>query len=410
MKIYISGICGTAMGALGLFLKQMGHSVCGSDRSEGAVLPELEKAGIEVKIGEQDGEFLREKNSEGKIDWLVYTSALAKEHPELAMARELGLKSSKRGEIIETARKEHGLEMVAVAGTHGKTTTTAMIIYACRELGVAVSYLVGSTLPFGGAGEYVAGSKWMIYEADEYDRNFLEFRPEIAVVTTVDYDHPDIYPTRESYAEAFAQFREQSGEVIEGVGIDERIKIAGKARKIDATLAKEAVGRIVQREGLTISEERVAEVLEKFPGAGRRFERIAEGAYSDYAHHPEEIRATIGIAKEEAERLGKKGVVVVYEPHQNARQVKIREGYRDCFAGAEKVFWLPTYLVREPEGVRVLTAEELASEVEGEGLATPAEVGEELAEELRRLVSEGYLVVMMTAGPADGWFRKAMQG
>ena len=127
MNIYISGISGTGMGPLALMAKAAGFNVWGSDLAKGAVYDELIKAGIEIKIGKQDGEFL--KNKLQNIDWFVYTSALPEDHPELLMAKEAGLKCTKRDDFTAFLVDKLGLKMVAVAGTHGKTTTTAMIVW-----------------------------------------------------------------------------------------------------------------------------------------------------------------------------------------------------------------------------------------------------------------------------------------
>ena len=138
MRIYISGISGTGMGPLALMAKAAGFEVSGSDLAEGAIYSELVENGINVRIGEQDGEFLKKKMADG-VDWFVYTSALPDDHAELVMAREAGIKCTKRDELTAFLVEKLGLKMVAVAGTHGKTTTTAMIIYAALKLGLPVS-------------------------------------------------------------------------------------------------------------------------------------------------------------------------------------------------------------------------------------------------------------------------------
>ena len=252
------------------------------------------KAGIDVKIGEQDGEFLREKLEEG-VDWFCYTSALPSEHPELVMVQEKGIKCTKRDDLTAFLVEKLGLKMVAVAGTHGKTTTTSMIIWAALKMKLPVSYIVGTTLGFAPSGAYHEGDKYFIYEADEYDRNFLKYHPWIAVVPAVSYDHPDIYPTRKDYEEAFGQFYRQSGYVIEckeGKIVEKAInsedgfehdglykahdfKLAGEARRIDAALAANAVFQIQQEEyhdaGMIVDYYTGAliEIMNEFPGVGR---------------------------------------------------------------------------------------------------------------------------------------------
>ena len=407
MKIYISGISGTGMGPLALMTKEAGFDVCGSDLAEGAVYPELTKAGIDVKIGAQDGEFLKEKITEG-VEWFVYTSALPENHPELLIAKEAGIRVSKRDDLIAFLVEKLGLKMVAVAGTHGKTTTTSMLVWAALQMGLPVSYIVGTTLGFAPSGAYHKGDKYFIYEADEYDRNFLKFHPWLAVIPAVSYDHPDIYPTREDYAAAFNQFEAQSQKVIKLENAEfkaEDFDLAGEVRRMDAALAAEAVKNMILDCGET-ADKSVVEIINKFPGVGRRFEKLAEGIYTDYAHHPEEIATTLGIAKEEAERTGKKGVVVVYQPHQNTRQHEVRAGYREALVGADRILWLPTYLTRENPELAVISPEEFIDDLVDPSIAEAVELDDSLFAKIKKYRDDGYLVVLMTAGPADEWLRK----
>ena len=407
MRIYISGISGTGMGPLALMAKAAGFEVSGSDLAEGAIYSELVENGINVRIGEQDGEFLKKKMADG-VDWFVYTSALPDDHAELVMAREAGIKCTKRDELTAFLVEKLGLKMVAVAGTHGKTTTTAMIIYAALKLGLPVSYIVGTTLGFAPSGSYHEGDKYFVYEADEYDRNFLKFSPWLGIITAVSYDHPDVYATREEYAAAFEQFKSQCEKVIDGgdlsgnVGSD--LKLAGEARRKDAMLAMMAICEMAP----DVSEDEVREILNEFPGVGRRFERLMDGIYSDYAHHPEEILATIDVARDEARLQGKNRVIVIYQPHQNSRQHEVRDGYRNVFSGADKIYWLPTYLVRENAELPILTPAELVAELSNANLAETAEMDEELFSKILEYQKNGDLVVLMTAGPADGWLREKL--
>ena len=402
MNIYISGISGTGMGPLALMAKAAGFTVWGSDLAKGAIYDELVKAGIEVKIGPQDGEFLRKKLAEG-VDWFVYTSALPETHAELTMAREAGIKCTKRDDLTAFLVSELGLKMVAVAGTHGKTTTTAMIVWAVLKLGLPVSYIVGTTLGFAPSGAYKVGDEYFVYEADEYDRNFLKYHPWLAVIPAVSYDHPDIYPTIEDYKKAFEQFESQSEKVIEKGSFDENeFKLAGAVRRKDAVLAAEAILTMAPE----IAREKVTGVLDEFPGVGRRFEKISNGVYTDYAHHPEEIAATMDVVKDEKRLHGKKGVVVVYQPHQNTRQHEVRDGYSEAFLGADKIYWLPTYLTRENPDLSVLAPEELIGGLINKDVAEAAEINDELAKKLQKYIDDNYLVILMTAGPADEWLRE----
>ncbi len=397
------------MGPLALMAKQAGFKVFGSDLAEGAVSSELYEAGIPVEIGSsaQDGSFLRSMAELEGIDWFVYTSALPADHPELVAARELSIRASKRDELISFLIDKLGLLLVAVAGTHGKTTTTAMIVWACMKLGIPISYLVGTTLPFADAGRYEPSSSFLVYEADEYDRNFLHFSPWLSVITSVSYDHPDVYATAAEYKAAFAKFEGQSEQVISAPGETECFTLPGKVRRYDAGLAFNAVIAMAEEVEMEIDANELISILDRFPGVGRRFEQIAEGVYSDYGHHPEEIAATIEMALEESARLGFSGVVAVYEPHQNSRQHGVIGGYRDVFKGVSKLYWLPTFLTREDPSLSVIEPAEFIAKLSNSEVASPAVLDEDFADELREWREKGYLVLLLSAGPADTWLREA---
>lgn len=412
MNIYISGISGTGMGALALMASDAGMTVFGSDQNAGAITNDLTRRDIKICLGDQDGEFLKARAKNEGVDWFVYTSALPEDHPELLMAKKLKIKKiTKRDELINYLIKKQKLKLIAVAGTHGKTTTTAMIVWACLKLGIPVSYLIGTTLPFAPAGMYDPSSEYFIYEADEYDRNFLAFHPWLAVITTVSYDHPDIYPTKQSYQEAFSQFERQSEQVLRGDEIAADVTLAGEARRYDATLAIDVMQRIMPApKGLARfsgnNRKKIVNVINEFPGVGRRFEQVSEGYYSDYGHHPEEVKATVEIALEEADRRGLKGVVALYEPHQNTRQVELADAYSNAFDGVTKLYWLPTYLTREDPHLKVMKPSDFINKLTNKKVAEPAELTNELGEAILKWHEKGYLILLMTAGPADAWLRR----
>ena len=228
------------------------------------------------------------------------------------------------------------------------------------------------------------------------------------MITSVSYDHPDIYKTPEEYRQAFEQFESQSENVISDCSFDD-FKLAGEARRHDAGLALEAVSEIIKNENLEVSDDKIIKVLNDFPGVGRRFEKLSDGIYTDYAHHPEEIKATMDVALDEMDIKGKKGVVVVYQPHQNTRQHEVQDLYYDAFIGAEKVFWLPTYLTREDVSLPILKPLDFIGQLDNAEVAEGAELSDALWMEIQRYSNLGYLVILMTAGPADGWLRKQIE-
>ena len=165
---------------------------------------------------------------------------------------------------------------------------------------------------------------------------------------------------------------------------------------------------IIKNEGFEISDDEIIKVLNEFPGVGRRFEKLADGIYTDYAHHPEEIKATMDVALDEMDIKGKKGVVVVYQPHQNTRQHEVQDLYYDAFIGTEKIFWLPTYLTREDESLPILKPADFINQLNNAEVAEPAELDDELWEQIKKYRDDNYLVILMTAGPADEWLRKKL--
>ena len=373
MKVYFSGISGTGIGPLAELAQDAGMTVCGSDLQRGAIADEIDARGIAVAYGPQDGKFLSEQLD--GLDWFVYTSALPEDHPELVLAREAGIRVSKRDEFIAEFVKMHNQKMIAVAGTHGKTTTTSMIIWCFHALGIPASYLVGTTLPWANGGNFAKDGEYFIYEADEYDRNFLAYHPYVAAITVVDYDHADIYKTPEEYHAAFAQFESQSENVVKNTTIDSRITLVGELRRQDASICLAVMKRVCYK-----SEDEIIAALNQFPGAGRRFEKLIDNVYSDYGHH-------------------------LYQPHQNSRQHEVRDGYKTAFIGADKVFWLPTYLTREDPNLAVLTPAELISGMDNADIAEAAELNDTLAAKIRQLHQNGWIILLITAGPADTWFR-----
>lgn len=411
MNIYFSGIGGVGIGPLAEIAHDAGYTVHGSDAQDSLVTQQLRTRGIAVSLT-QDGSFLQACHDMQPIDWFVYTAALPADHPELALARQLGIKTAKRDELLAHIIAEKNLKLIAIAGTHGKTTTTGMMVWTLQQLGVPVSYSVGSTLSFGPSGKFDPASEYFIYECDEFDRNFLHFSPYLSLITSVDYDHPDTYPTEADYTAAFRQFIDQSSTSImwkedgntvaatakDGWILDDTevrdMKLAGAHNRRNATLVLKAV------EYLGLPLDGAQSALESFPGTDRRFERLADNLYSDYGHHPVEIAATLQLARELSDHI-----VLVYQPHQNVRQHEIKDQYIDQFELADDIYWLPTYLSREDPNLAILTPEELTRNITNKAAVHVAEFDDELWDTIQRARSEGKLVLGMGAGAIDGWLR-----
>jgi UDP-N-acetylmuramate--alanine ligase len=426
MHIFFSGIGGTAIGPLALIAKQAGYTVSGSDKQESQYIDYLRGHGItNIHIG-QDREQIAARHDAVPIDWYVYSSAVAIENPnapELAFCHEQNIKTSKRDELLNQIIGDKCLKLIAVAGTHGKTTTTAMTIWLFKELGIPLSYSVGAKISFGDMGQYVEGSEYFVYEADEFDRNFLAFEPHLSLITGVSWDHHEIFPTREDYQQAFREFIDQSGHTLvwqedcDYLGLEpnehltclvssnpdiSHIALKGLYNRLDAWLAMSAVGKAT---GTPLPE--LIEKINHFPGLQRRMEQIAPNLYSDYAHTPEKIRGAMSVALEMANDA-KQNLVVVYEPLTNRRQHFMLNDYRDCFAGAEHVYWTPSYLAREDPEQRVLTPEELVTHLDDPSIASPAELNDELKAAIQKHLDAGDMVVGMAGGGGhslDEWLR-----
>src|SRR5581483_7814498 len=161
----------------------------------------------------QSAEQIEKVHQAKPIDWFVYTSALPMtdpDHAELKFCSQNNIKATKRDEFLNHIVADKKLMLIAIAGTHGKSTTTAMAIWLFLQLDLPISYCIGAKLNFADSGAYAPNSEYFIYETDEFDRNFLSFYPEFALLSGLDWDHPDIYPTRQSYEDACREFITQS--------------------------------------------------------------------------------------------------------------------------------------------------------------------------------------------------------
>jgi UDP-N-acetylmuramate--alanine ligase len=383
------------------------------------------KHGIpDIHIG-QTREHIAAAHDKRPIDWFVHSSALPPDHPELQFCHEQDIKISKRDELLNLILQERRLKLIAIAGTHGKTTTTALAVWMFTQLKQPVSYLLPAKTSFADMGHFDQDSEYFIYEADEFDRNFLAFEPAISLITGVSWDHHEIFPTREDYQEAFREFISQSrhtyiwgedasylelADDAPGVHILNstepdigHIGLLGRYNRLDGWLAIQAAHRSTDK---PIAD--LVKLAGRFPGLSRRMERIAPNLYSDYAHTPEKIRGAMSVAAEMAAMQGQK-VVVVYEPLTDRRQHYIADDYRDCFDGADRLYWVPSYLAREDPKQRVMSPTELISHLSDPSIAVPMERDAKLKRAIQKHLDAGDMVVCMAGGGGgslDDWVRK----
>lgn len=427
MHIYFSGIGGAGIGPLAMVAHQAGYTVSGSDKQDSSYIAYLRQHGVnDIHIG-QSRQSIVAAHARQPIDWLVYTSALPLENPdapELAYCAEQNIKTSKRDELLNQILQDKQLELIAIAGTHGKTTTTALVTWLCKELGEAISYLLPAKTSFAEMGEYNPKSHYFIYEADEFDRNFLAYQPPLSLITGVSWDHHEIFPTREEYQAAFRDFISQSDhsfmwqEDADYLGLEasaartildsgdpviNKLSLRGTYNRLDAWLAIQAVHRATDQ-----PVAKLIDIVNRFPGLQRRMEEIAPNLFSDYAHTPEKIRGAMSVATEMAAESGQK-LIVVYEPLTNRRQHYMLDDYGNCFEGAEQVYWIPSYLAREDPAQRIIPPAELISHLTDPSIAMAMERDAELKHVIREHLNAGDMVVAMAGGGGDSlddWIRE----
>ncbi|MBA3757343.1 hypothetical protein H0X09_00530 [Candidatus Saccharibacteria bacterium] len=429
MHIYFSGIGGTGIGPLALIAKQAGYVVSGSDIHNSQYIDYLKAHGInDIHIG-QTKEAISRVHKAKPVDWFVYSSALPRtnpNHPELLFAKQCNIRSSKRDDLLNEILSQKKLKLIAISGTHGKTTTTAMTIWAFKELGIKLSYSVGAKINFGEMGHFEPDSQYFVYEADEFDRNFLSFHPYLSIIVGIAYDHHEIYPTQGDYNEAFGDFIEQSERTVlwdqdaEKLGLSfndkrlavesysdpgiEMLKLIGLFNRRDAFLVVKALGYLTNE-----PEEKLIKILNRFPGLSRRFEKIADNLYSDYAHTPEKILGCMSVAGEISAKTAQK-IVIIYEPLTNRRMHYTANDHKDVFEGASAIYWVPSYLSREDPHQPVLKPAELIKNLSPElqEVAKPMELDEDLVQTIKGHLDGGDLVVAMSGGGGgslDEWLR-----
>ncbi|MEX0930171.1 MAG: UDP-N-acetylmuramate--L-alanine ligase [Candidatus Paceibacterota bacterium] len=367
---YLIGIGGIGMSALARMLAHDGNTVSGSDRDETELTKTLEREGISV-VYEQEPENITET-----IDEVVYTVAIPDDHPELVAARKKGIPVHSYPEMLGEISKDK--YTIAVAGTHGKTTTTAMIATILQVAGLDPSVIVGSLLSGTGGGgwgsNFVAGtSDYLVVEACEYKRSFLHLNPDVLVITNIEEDHLDYYKNLADIQSAFNKLAEKvpaEGAIVCNPKTDEVMPVVGRyrTRVIDYTeLSAEGIELSVPGEHniqnaqaalsvaafLRVKEKTARDALRSFKGTWRRYEfkgekkTVGGGSalfYDDYAHHPSEIRATLAAFRKQ---YPDRRLRVIFQPHLYSRTQQLLDDFSTCFDVADEVIIAPVYAARE---------------------------------------------------------------
>lgn len=434
-KVHLVGIGGAGISAVAKVLHGRGVDVTGSDRARSIFAEALEKEGIRIAYGHSA------ENVVGASQ-VVASSAIPEGNVELVHALELGIPVLRRDAFLRELTAES--ETIAVAGTHGKTTTTALIAWLLVQTGQDPTFMVGGMVTDFKSNARVGQGPHFVIEADEYDRAFLGLQPKVAVVTNVEHDHPDCYPTAADFHAAFQSFVDQVEDCLIICGDDEGAKSlkSGSARKVTYGLSKEVDWRaeeirsnpaggsdfLVVKNGETlgltrtrlpgehnvkntlaalavvdhlgVAFKRANEALTEFHGVERRFEILGEAkgvmVVDDYAHHPTEIRATLQAARE---RFPKQELWAVFQPHTYSRIRTLLDEFAQAFVDADRVLVLDVFAAREVEDP-TLSGKVIAESIDhGDVRFIPelAKAAQVLFDELR----EKSVVITLSAGDGN---------
>lgn len=370
-RLHFVGIGGAGMSGLALVAHALGARVTGSDRGESPYLERVRAAGMAPAIGYDAVNLPAGDDVE-----VVLSTAIAGDNPELAAARERGLVERHRGELLaELAALKR---CIAIAGTHGKTTTASMAAHALLRCDMDPCYLIGGELRSTATNAAWGTGEWVVVEADESDRSFLRLAPELAVVTNVELDHHATYGSQAEVEDAFLAFLHRAHRPIlwdapDAEALLDRGDIGEAAffRADDVALGPEGSTFTWAQQRVRLSvpgahnvanaaaaltacalagapADRLAGALEDFRGAGRRFERLgrtASGAevVDDYAHHPTEVAATLAAAR----TLEPARLVAVFQPHLFSRTERLYREFGVALAAADVVGVLDVYPARE---------------------------------------------------------------
>ncbi len=448
--VHFIGIGGSGLSAIARLLLESGYTVSGSDRAMTPFADEVRKAGATVYVGHHP------RNLEG-ADWVVRSAAITEDNSEVKAAKRMNIPVYKRADFLgELMSDKVG---IAIAGTHGKTTTTAMTSWVLSELGRDPSFVVGGVINNLGVNARAGKGNTFVIEADEYDNMFLGLKPQIEVVTSLEHDHPDFFPTFDDMMDSFKKFVDllpADGTFIacvEDAGAMELISYARKAGKnvvgygvqsettinsplwvmgrevkanqrggfnfvassnlgstglgsVEVSLqvpgvhnVRNALAVLAITDILGLPGEKVARALAEFTGTGRRFQLRGEvngiSIFDDYAHHPTEIVATLAGARA---RYPEQRIWAVWQPHTYSRTKTLFLDFARAFKDADEVIVTEVYAAREPK--EDFTSAEIVSTMPHLS-ARYIETLPEVTLYLLKNLKPGDVVLVLSAGDAD---------
>ena len=437
-RIHIVGIGGAGMSAIAKVLLERSERVTGSDIEMSAFGEGLAQAGVPINIPHR-------REAVTDADLVLASSAIPDDNVELVAARAASIPVMRRaaflGELVQ------GYRTVAIAGTHGKTTTASMIAWILSKAGLEPSFIVGGVPQDLGTNARHGVGEVFVIEADEYDRAFLGLQAELAVITNVEHDHPDDYPSFDDFRAAFEAFAAQTKEALivgsddpaaaelstNGLrritfGLGEANWRAEELRPNDAggtdflaTLdgavmgiirlrlpgehnVRNALGALAAAHEIGVEFSAARSALADFHGVRRRFELLGEQAgvavIDDYAHHPSEIEATLAAARS---RYPQAVLWAVFQPHTYSRTQTFFDRLTESFSDADHVIVTEIYAAREAPDPRV-SAQRLAASIKGQDVRY-APTLEQAAAEILQDVKSGSVILTLSAGDANrvGW-------
>jgi UDP-N-acetylmuramate--alanine ligase len=331
-KVHFIGVGGVGMAGLAQLLKSSGREVSGCDSGNAPRLEWLRREGVEIFDGGHDPSHL-----EG-VEEVVVTPAVRQDEPELAAARAKGIAVHSRGETL--ARYVSSRETIAVCGSHGKTTTATFIAKLLSALGEDVAWAIGGETGAMPVAKQGAGP--LVVEADESDGTLALYRAKTLVVNKCEYDHPDFFKTEKAYFECYETAKRNAGEVIDAELLDLDgwdFPVRGGHNRRNARAAVEVALRRGHAKDAVLSAMRQA--FCELPD--RRFQKIAEAVYTDYAHHPTEMKCAVGMARE----ICSGRLRVLFQPHRYSRTRALLKDFPAAFEGADEVILCPTYAAFE---------------------------------------------------------------
>lgn len=391
--MHFMGIGGSGMAGVAMIASKMGYKVTGCDlESATAYSKDIFKG--------------HDKSHLKDIDLLVVSPAVFyqnSKNPELIEGKRRGIAVTWQEFLGRTLLKNK--KVIAIAGTHGKSTTTAMTAKILIDNGMDPIVVVGARVPEWNGNSRFGGGQYAVVEADEFNDNFLNYSPEIAVINNIEFDHPDYFKNESQVKKSFGKFRKRlvGAKILitqeDSLGKKFNLKVWGEHNQKNANMAF-LIGK-----KLGISDEKIISSIEKFKGIGRRMELIAKRRgveiYDDYAHHPTAIKTTLeGVRK----KYSKAKILVIVEPHGYRRTKALLAGYKGVFDSADKVFIGPIFQARDKIDSSI-TPQKVA-EVSDHKDISAFDSFEELFVNCKLKIVNYDVVVIMGAGKSYLWARK----